>query len=154
MEVERRQWEAGWLQCTVCAMRGWLIAVYSLRSMQQWALTPPQLLIQPQLYAAMHANHFFSLSGLCCVSAGARDSASRVGQNHIYTVHIRYFCGIFDRDITKYTVIYGVYIRFRPTPSISEQTDNGVQAESRLRPTTCVQPETSQLSTTVLSFSD
>jgi len=28
MEVERRQWEAGWLQCTVCAMRGWSIAVY------------------------------------------------------------------------------------------------------------------------------
>ena len=35
----------------------------------------------------------------------------RVGQNHIYTVYIRYF----GREITKYTVIYGVYIRFWPT---------------------------------------
>jgi hypothetical protein len=35
----------------------------------------------------------------------------RVGQNHIYTVYIRYF----GRKITKFTVIYGVYIRFWPT---------------------------------------
>jgi hypothetical protein len=45
-------------------------------------------------------------------------SIFRVGQNHIYTVYIRYFCGIFGREITKYTVIYGVYIRFWPTLSI------------------------------------
>jgi len=32
---------------------------------------------------------------------------TRVGQNHIYTVYIH---GIFGREITKYTVIYGVYI--------------------------------------------
>ena len=31
---------------------------------------------------------------------------SRVGRNHIYTVYIRYF----GREITKYTVTYGVYI--------------------------------------------
>jgi len=36
----------------------------------------------------------------------------RVGQNHIYTVYIY---GIFGREITKYTVIYGVHIRFWPT---------------------------------------
>jgi hypothetical protein len=35
----------------------------------------------------------------------------RVGQNHIYTVYIRYF----GREITKYSVIYGVNIRFWPT---------------------------------------
>jgi len=35
----------------------------------------------------------------------------RVGQNHIFTVCI----GIFGREITKYTVIYGAYIRFWPT---------------------------------------
>jgi len=34
-----------------------------------------------------------------------------LAQNHIYTVYIRYFC----REITKYTVIYGKYIRFWPT---------------------------------------
>jgi len=35
----------------------------------------------------------------------------RVGQNRVYTVCICFF----GREITKYTVIYGVYIRFRPT---------------------------------------
>ena len=35
----------------------------------------------------------------------------RVGQNHI----IRCIYGIFGRKIIKYTVIYGVYIRFWPT---------------------------------------
>ena len=38
---------------------------------------------------------------------------SRVGQNHRYKiyVYIRYFC----REVTKYTVIYGVYLQFWPT---------------------------------------
>ena len=36
----------------------------------------------------------------------------RVGQNHIYT---RCIYGIFDREITKYTVIYSAYIWFWPT---------------------------------------
>jgi len=31
----------------------------------------------------------------------------RVGQNHIYTVYIRYF----GREITKYTITYGAYLR-------------------------------------------
>jgi hypothetical protein len=35
----------------------------------------------------------------------------RVGQNHIY---IRCIHGIFGREITKYTVNYGVYTRFWP----------------------------------------
>ena len=47
---------------------------------------------------------------------------SRVGQNHKYTVYIQwtinilciYIHGIFGREITKYTVIYGVYIQFWP----------------------------------------
>jgi len=34
----------------------------------------------------------------------------RVGQNHICTVYIY---SIFGREITKYTVIYGVYIIYR-----------------------------------------
>jgi len=63
---------------------------------------------------------------------------SRVGQNHIYTTYDRIFggfpakihriyiglagtiCiqriyGIFGREITKYTVVYGVYTRLWPT---------------------------------------
>ena len=36
----------------------------------------------------------------------------RVGQNDIYTVYIH---GVFGREITKYTLMYGVYIRFWPT---------------------------------------
>ena len=36
----------------------------------------------------------------------------RVGQNHSY---IGCIYGIIGREITKYTVIYGVYIRFWPT---------------------------------------
>jgi hypothetical protein len=31
------------------------------------------------------------------------------------TIYIRFTYGIFGREITKYTVIYGVYIRFWPT---------------------------------------
>ena len=36
----------------------------------------------------------------------------RAGQNHIY---IRCIYGVFGREITKNTVIYGVYTRFWPT---------------------------------------
>ena len=41
---------------------------------------------------------------------------SRVGQNRIYQNHtyIRCIYGIFGREITKYTVIYGVYIQYWP----------------------------------------
>ena len=42
-------------------------------------------------------------------------SICRVGQNHIY---IRCVYGIFGREFTIYTVIYGVYIRFWPTLSM------------------------------------
>jgi len=35
------------------------------------------------------------------------------------TLYIRCAYGIFDRGITKYTVIYGVYIRLWPTPHMS-----------------------------------
>ena len=38
----------------------------------------------------------------------------RVGQNHIY---IQFIYGILGREITKYTVIYNVYIGFWPTYS-------------------------------------
>jgi hypothetical protein len=39
----------------------------------------------------------------------------RAGQNHIdtglaRTIYIRFIYGIFGREITKYTVIYGAYI--------------------------------------------
>jgi len=36
----------------------------------------------------------------------------RVGQNHMYTVYVQYF---WQGISTKYTVIYGAYIRFWPT---------------------------------------
>jgi hypothetical protein len=48
----------------------------------------------------------------------------RVGQNHIYMRCIYVF---FGREITKYTVIYGVYLRFWPTLRIF----NRVQREQR-----------------------
>ena len=39
-----------------------------------------------------------------------------VGLNHIYTVYIRYFGReIFGKEITKYRVIYSVYLQFKPT---------------------------------------
>jgi len=43
----------------------------------------------------------------------------RVGQNHIY---IRCVYGNFGREITKYTVIYGVYIWFWPTLNMYQST--------------------------------
>jgi hypothetical protein len=52
----------------------------------------------------------------------------RVGQSLIY-VYIRCVYGILGREITKYTVIYSVYIRFWPTlvmrsPHIQSQNIN------------------------------
>ena len=44
-------------------------------------------------------------------SVKAKLRMSRVGQNYIYTV----LYGIFCRELTEYTVIYGVNIRFWPT---------------------------------------
>jgi hypothetical protein len=44
---------------------------------------------------------------------------ARVGQNHIYTVYIY---GIFGREIIKYTIIYGVYIRFWPTLHMAHES--------------------------------
>jgi hypothetical protein len=34
------------------------------------------------------------------------------------TIYIRCVYGIFGREITKYTVIYGAYIRFWPTLAV------------------------------------
>jgi hypothetical protein len=44
----------------------------------------------------------------------AQCAICRVGQKHLNTV----FYGIFGREIAKYTVIYGVYIRFWPTLAV------------------------------------
>jgi hypothetical protein len=58
------------------------------------------------------------LADLCCtvhhgdVLAIACMLICRVGQNHKY---LRCIYGIIGRLFTKYTVIYGVYIRFWPT---------------------------------------
>jgi hypothetical protein len=37
------------------------------------------------------------------------------------TIYIRCIYGIFGREMTKYTVIYGVYIRFWPTLCMFKQ---------------------------------
>jgi hypothetical protein len=51
------------------------------------------------------------------------------------TTYIRCICGIFGREITKYTVIYGVYIRFWPTLKVSQQ---GVTARNVFAKSSCV----------------
>jgi hypothetical protein len=38
-----------------------------------------------------------------------------VGLARIIYIYIRFIYGIFGREITKYTAIYGVHIRFWPT---------------------------------------
>ena len=45
--------------------------------------------------------------------------SSRIFLELARTIYIRYIYGIFGRKTTKYTVIYGVYIRFWPTLHIS-----------------------------------
>jgi hypothetical protein len=42
----------------------------------------------------------------------------RVGHNHI-SIYVRCIYGAFGMEITKYTVIYGVYVRIWPTLSIT-----------------------------------
>jgi hypothetical protein len=55
-----------------------------------------------------------SIRRTCSVSVMVQTAYTvRVGQNHIYGIWCMY--GIFGREITKYTVIYGDYIRFWPT---------------------------------------
>ena len=44
---------------------------------------------------------------------------SRVGQNHIDILYTHRIHKIYGREITEYTVIYGVHIRFWPTLPIS-----------------------------------
>jgi hypothetical protein len=47
---------------------------------------------------------------------------------YIFTVHIRYF----GREITKFTVIYGVYIGFWPTISMTQAIVQGRQCFAQL----------------------
>jgi len=49
-------------------------------------------------------------------SPGLYRHVGRVGQNHIYTLYIY---SNYGRELTKYTFIYGVYIRFWPTLHVS-----------------------------------
>ena len=72
--------------------------------------------------SCVHSCSLFGATGLChyCYAVMLclyimRSLLYRVGQNHIYTVCKRVY-GIFGREFTIYTVIYGVYIRFWPTP--------------------------------------
>ena len=47
-------------------------------------------------------------------------------------MYIRWLYGIFGREITKYTVIYGVFIRFWPTlvvRSIADRWQNSLHIE-------------------------
>ena len=48
----------------------------------------------------------------------------RVGQNHTYHIYTRCVNDFSCTEITKITVIYGVYIRFWPTLVISAMGDN------------------------------
>jgi len=55
------------------------------------------------------------------------DMSSVLTPAHLYlglarTINIRCIYGTFGREITKYTVIYGVYIRFWPTLPIPSVT--------------------------------
>ena len=48
------------------------------------------------------------------------------------TIYIRYIYGIFGREIIKYTVIYGVYIRFWPTRLICLLNMQGTSKDARV----------------------
>ena len=64
----------------------------------------------------------WGVQSLRLISGVLTINISRVGQNHIYTVYMRFF----GREIIKYTVKYGVYIRFWPTPITSEVVSHGM----------------------------
>jgi len=58
----------------------------------------------------------------------------RVGQNHKCTVYVQYF----GREMTKYTVIYGAYIRFWPTLQIYyHPAHTALQHTQSFRPVRC-----------------
>jgi hypothetical protein len=69
------------------------------------------------------------------------------------TIYIRCIYGISGRVITKYTVIYGVYIRFWPTLNISsmQMIDPCVLHGTD---TACIQPRAAQLTTDITQTID
>ena len=77
------------------------------------------------VFARVGQNHTFIVIYGVRIFGGV---IARVGQNHTFivtyvglarTIYIRCICGIFGREITKNTVIYGVCKRFWPTLDIS-----------------------------------
>ena len=72
-----------------------------------------QKAVQKAVHKAVHKVAQTSYDGSPNHAKGS--DISRVGQIHIYILCIY---GIFGREITKYTVIYGIYIRFWQTLDI------------------------------------
>jgi hypothetical protein len=60
---------------------------------------------------------------------------------YIY-IYIRYIYGILGREIIKYTVIYGVYIRFWPTLHMCKHTHYSIQTQSLRHMCKCTHPYT------------
>jgi len=92
--------------CVICSLEGWVIVdavgrVYVI-----------YLLCQAVDTIVLWDGRGSCLCRHLCCRLIVASGMCRVGQSHIY---IRCIYGIFGREITKYTVIYGVYIRFWPT---------------------------------------
>jgi len=67
---------------------------------------------------------------------------SRVGQNHIY---IRSIYGFFGGKITKYTVIYGVYIRIWPALCMRASRHDGTDSCSSSVPCVRIDPASASI---------
>ena len=57
---------------------------------------------------------------------------TRVGQNHTFYTYIRCTYGIFSREITIHTVIYGMNIRFWPTLYMTVYLDRKISAKDAI----------------------
>ena len=58
--------------------------------------------------------------GQFCMRKGVYETVTRTCVGLASTLYIRCVYGVFGREMTKYTVIYGAYIRFWPTLCISQ----------------------------------
>ena len=91
---------------------------------------------------------------MCTRMRALHTGMCRAGHNHKYIIYIQCLYGIFGREITKYTVIFGVYIRSWPTlgmcPLFSAPNENSYSSVQSGR--TALMHASTHISSHVLAF--
>jgi hypothetical protein len=94
-------------ECFVCFIFIWMVLLVQLN---EW-FYEKRCVFHLHMIGSSYTAEWVAQHDSCCV--GALQKNKEIGLAR--TLYIRCIYGIFGREITKYTVIYGAYIRFRPT---------------------------------------